>query len=1022
MRCWLPFIAIFLIAVPNLAAQQPYFRFDRITTSEGLPSNNTKKIIQDKQGFIWIGTSEGLCRYDGYHVITFTANPAQPHSLVNNYIYDLSEDENGNIWITTAGGWCELLYNTQTFLNANDFKHFSGKQPDFNAEFILADHHQHVIMGGYTGSCLIDLKGAAFEHFQMSKQDTTSLSGLSYMMQDNQGLVWLEFRNGNYVYDPARNNLYNSIYNPYSFPLPKNTTPLLKQGNTVWLGKWGDNLYAFDLRTKALKAVGKDTSGIKELSKNIQPRKMIADKEGNYWLLLVDKGVYFMDFVHNNFQVMANNPGDENSIPSQLVRDILCDRDGNVWIATDKGIARWNNHRQNFEQILDSYQSLQQFIPVTGSNFEINDVLENDGQLWMGVTPIGLIAMNKDKRAACRRIQINTGNRISGMNLLINYILKDKNGDIWVSTQEGYAKYDKRKDNLTPYFIKRNDITGNPYYQVQMMLEDTDGTIWIASKKGLGKLNPVTHDVVWISLPATYKTGLPFYINKIVQQNNSMLWLVTNGGLFSFDKSNGHFSRYASYNLGDSWNPFNDCLDALFVSDTMMMIATQFDGLIQFNPETGKFRIYTVNDGLASNNIRGLFLDKYNGLWITTMNGLSRLNLKTGTFSHYDYSNGLKDLSFPCDQSFYEEKDGNVLLLDGSWLLRFNPARFAGIQNLPALIFTSIEQYDKPVFYAKPISEIKEIQLAYDDRYFTIRFSTLNFENTSRTQYAYRLEGLDTSWHTTNIPTLSYSNLPGGTYTLSVKASLDANTWSSPRQLSILVTPVFWKTWWFCTAVSLVVFTTLVLFYRMRINRLRHKLYLRNKIARDLHDDVGSTLSSLHMVSALAARKITEDPARAKELLEKITESSERMTGNMQDIVWAVNPGNDSFSQIIARMQDFASQTLEAKNIALTFDADDKMKMMKLPLQYRSDLFMLFKEAVNNIAKHSNAGHAWISLNKNNKRILLGIKDDGCGFDTKSKIKGNGLCNMHERAKNLHGNLLVLSGKNGTKITLAFSA
>jgi len=109
MRCWLIIIVIFLIAVPNVVAQQPYFRFDRITTYEGLPSNNTKKIIQDKQGVIWIGTSEGLCRYDGYHVITFTSNPAQPHSLVNNYIYDLSEDENGNIWIATAGGWCELL-------------------------------------------------------------------------------------------------------------------------------------------------------------------------------------------------------------------------------------------------------------------------------------------------------------------------------------------------------------------------------------------------------------------------------------------------------------------------------------------------------------------------------------------------------------------------------------------------------------------------------------------------------------------------------------------------------------------------------------------------------------------------------------------------------------------------------------------------------------------------------------------------------------------------------------------------
>ena len=131
-------LILFYNFVTVSAQQRSYFHFDRITTQEGLPSDNTKKIIQDKQGFIWIGTSEGLCRYDGYHVTTFTYNPLHSHiRLVNNFIYDLSEDENGNIWIATAGGWCELLYNTQTFLNANDFKNFHGKKPDFNVEFIL---------------------------------------------------------------------------------------------------------------------------------------------------------------------------------------------------------------------------------------------------------------------------------------------------------------------------------------------------------------------------------------------------------------------------------------------------------------------------------------------------------------------------------------------------------------------------------------------------------------------------------------------------------------------------------------------------------------------------------------------------------------------------------------------------------------------------------------------------------------------------------------------------------------------
>jgi len=599
--------------------------------------------------------------------------------------------------------------------------------------------------------------------------------------------------------------------------------------------------------------------------------------------------------------------------------------------------------------------------------------------------------------------------------------MNDKNGNTWLSTQEGYAKYIKRCDCLKPYLLKRSDITGNIAYQVMMMMQDKQGAIWLASKKGLGKLNPQTNGIEWISLPVTHTTGVPFIINRILAQNDSVLWLVTDGGLFSFNKNTKHFQRYASESKGNAWKVFDDGIDALFISDTALMITSQFSGLIQFNPLNKHFRIYSTNDGLSSNNLRHLYADRYGGLWITTLNGLSRLNLKTKTFSRYDYSNGLKDLVFQNTNTFYPEKDGNVLLLDGAYILRFDPSRFMQQENTSPVTFTSVEKYDKPVFYDKPLNEMSTIRFAYSDRYFTIRFSTLRFENTFGTQYAYRMAGLDNNWHFTNTPFVSYSNLSGGSYALYVKASLDGNTWSRESELAISVTPAFWKTWWFYAACVVLISATILSFYRMRIGQLKHELFLRSKIARDLHDDVGSTLSSLHMVSALAIKKIIDDPGKTKELLEKITESSKRMTGNMQDIVWAVNPVNDSFAQIIARMQKFAAEMLELKNIELYFEADGKIKSLKLPLEYRGDLFMIFKEAINNVAKYSNAHHTWISLYKNNKNFFLEIKDDGVGFDVMNIAKGNGLRNMQERAKNLDGTIIVLSGGDGTKITLEFS-
>ena len=210
--------------------------------------------------------------------------------------------------------------------------------------------------------------------------------------------------------------------------------------------------------------------------------------------------------------------------------------------------------------------------------------------------------------------------------------------------------------------------------------------------------------------------------------------------------------------------------------------------------------------------------------------------------------------------------------------------------------------------------------------------------------------------------------------------------------------------------------------YRIRINKILAIQNVRNAISRELHDDVGSTLSSLHMVSSLAKKKLREDPEKTGELLEKITESSERMTGDMQDIVWAVNPMNDSFAQIIARMQKFSAQLCEAKNIELFFTADEKIKLLKLPLKYRTDLFMIFKEAANNLAKYSHATKAYVGLRKNNHHFILEIKDDGIGFNVKNTFQGNGLRNMHTRAKSLKGTLSVLSGTEGTSITLVFTA
>ncbi|HEY2727099.1 MAG TPA: histidine kinase, partial [Parafilimonas sp.] len=316
------------------------------------------------------------------------------------------------------------------------------------------------------------------------------------------------------------------------------------------------------------------------------------------------------------------------------------------------------------------------------------------------------------------------------------------------------------------------------------------------------------------------------------------------------------------------------------------------------------------------------------------------------------------------------------------------------------------------------------LHLKYFQNSVEVNYIAPYYFNAAKIQYRYLLSGINKTWiNNNNNTSCNFTLVPPGSYAFHVAVSLNGTDWfESKDKFSFIISPPFWQTWWFYLLCAVAVAVLLYSIYRIRINKILAIQNVRNSISRELHDDVGSTLSSLHMVSALAKKKLKDDPRKTEELLEKITESSERMTGNMQDIVWAVNPLNDSFAQIIARMQKFAAQLCEAKNIELFFNADEKIKSLKLPLQYRTDLFMIFKEAVNNLAKYSNATKACIELHKTNNHFILEIKDDGVGFNTKNISHGNGLRNMHVRAENLHGKLTVLSGDEGTKVMLVFSA
>ena len=253
-----------------------------------------------------------------------------------------------------------------------------------------------------------------------------------------------------------------------------------------------------------------------------------------------------------------------------------------------------------------------------------------------------------------------------------------------------------------------------------------------------------------------------------------------------------------------------------------------------------------------------------------------------------------------------------------------------------------------------------------------------------------------------------------------VKAvSYEGATSKNITSFTIYIKPPFWERWWFYLLGILAVGGIVYGIYRVRINRLIDMEKVRRRIARDLHDDMGSTLSTINILSEMAKMKIDSDKPSTKTYLTKISDNSSRMMEAMDDIVWSINPVNDNMQKITARMREFAANVLEAKNIEYSFKVDEEVKDIKLNMEERRDFFLIFKEAINNLAKYSNCKHANIEISIRRSKLQMKIQDDGTGFDVNDSDNGNGLINMKKRARSMRGNLSIESATSvGTKIQL----
>jgi signal transduction histidine kinase len=527
-------------------------------------------------------------------------------------------------------------------------------------------------------------------------------------------------------------------------------------------------------------------------------------------------------------------------------------------------------------------------------------------------------------------------------------------------------------------------------------------------------------------------------VGGIFEDSRGMLYIGSwAGGLITFNPGKETFKIYR-HRAKDSTSVSNDIVQNFLESKNgIIWFSTLGGGVNAFDPVKEKFRAFTTKEGLCSNNVVSITADNNGDYWVGTQNGLSCFTPPRNPFNpgdsfhfrNYDKGDGLPGNTMALFAG-YKDVDGKMFFgCEDAGLISFNPNELRDNDYIPPVYITDFSLFNKSVppndadgILKSRIESTKEITLSYNQNVISFDFAALNYVHPEKNKYAYRLVGFKKDWIYTDATKrfANYTNLDAGTYTFEVKASNNDGVWNeTPATIKLIIRPPFWQTSWFRALMAVALIATAYGFYWYRLQHILRLQRIRNRIASDLHDDIGSTLNSISVYSEVAKN----DSAKRDFSLNMIGESSRKVIDAMSDIVWTINPDNDSFEKIILRMRSLSYNLFRAKKIEFSFRADESLHGLKLSLEKRRNFYLIFKETINNLMKYSQAGRASVLLSLHSNTIALVVRDDGIGFDPTKKYNGNGLINMNRRAEEINAQLDIQSGEGiGTTVQLIFKA
>lgn len=1040
-------ISCFVTTAYSKTLSENDYNIKQLKVKDGLSQSSILSIVQDRIGFMWFGTGSGLNKYDGYTFKVYLNDPNDSLTISDNVISTLFEDKNGNLWVGTAGGYLNkfdrktdgfIKYNLNQLANhsASFDEHYYeypllySRNNDISVTSISEDKEGRIWVG--TWGCGVFIFDGKNQKIFNLKSSPSSSEGLSYnrvtkILSTKKGDMWIATFGGGLnkliSLDIDEKGTISAKFVQYKKSCSsgncisdnKVTTLFEDNNQNIYIGTYygGLNILRSEMKNvPANKAKFECYNKYINNMGNLTSYSIMAvteDDSGEIWIGTFGGGLNRFDPQTKSFRFFRHDFYYRNMTIDNDIISIYKDKSGIIWVGTHLGEGLSILEPKNIKfGLINANQ---------GMGIGLNDDVvwsihkSKSNKIWVGTYRGGLNELDRQKNYI--KIYKNDPNNLNSLsNNHVRSIAEDDFGRLWIGTYSGGLNMLNLSTGKFNRFLASksdsNSIGGN---QIQKIYIDSSSIMWLAIfGGGLNSLD-LKKNIIENPKFTKYKhnpndsTSLSDdRAYTVYEDRNKDLWVGTfGGGINKFNKRTQSFERFVN-NPIDPKSLQNDKVLCLY-EDVLrnFWVGTYGSGLIKFDRNLKQFIQYGSQNGIDADVVYGILEDDNFNLWLSTSNGIYKHNYRSKNTIHFDVQDGVQSLEFN-GGAYLKSADGELFFGGINGFNYFYPNKIITQHYVPPIAITLIKAANKLIK-----GELDTLTLSYDQNFVSFEFAGLGYSDQQNQRYSYLLDGFDTEWKFTDAKfrMAAYTNLPPGDYIFRVKCANHDGVWGQQEATAVIsISPPLWQRWWFIITSLLIISAGI---YYLGSTQYRNELRiekLKTRLAADLHDNIGSGLTEISILSEIAQNDIEAgDNTLIRSRLKNISELARQLVDNMSDIVWVVNPKRDSLKDLLIRLKDSYSDILSSYGISFRIMDLEKLDNLSLSMEYRQNLYLIFKEAINNAVKHSKCKKITLQANTHGSLLELTLVDDGKGCEALNYEQGNGIKNMKNRSSYIGGKL-----------------